>query len=486
MRLLAPTVIASVLSGLFVVGPALAGEPVAVTFELPRPAVTGEPFTIRPIYPDGVTLETAETQCQWELEWGDTAALRDRKRNDTYGSTWMWGPMSQGFCDEWTFSLPYTAGLIYRYRFLLMDQTGFLFDSGKLNTSPEEYNEAPRFTGTVGSTVPGFTASNIPLAWLSRDDATLVVGQPTTFRLHTIDFTPAPWYSRWYAMDWDEDGGCCRESIISYDDGDAFTFTPTIPGHYVVHWDGLNPMDPCTELACSWAVGASLDPIAKAADTTPPTVTAPRRGLLAGTAINAGRVTLRVPWTGSDVGTGIARYEFSQRTDGGPWTTVSTALTKPTIDRSLAPQHDYRFRVRAVDKAGNVGAWAYGSTFRLSRYSEFSSAITYRGRWTTVSSPVYWGGGARKSRMAGATASLTFTGRSIAWVARTGPDRGKAGIYVNGTRVATVDLYSPDYQQQRVVWARSWTTSVSREVTIRVAGTSGRPRVDLDALVKAN
>jgi len=103
-----------------------------------------------------------------------------------------------------------------------------------------------------------------------------------------------------------------------------------------------------------------------------------------------------------------------------------------------------------------------------------------------VSSPAYWGGAARKSSTAGAKASLTFTGRSIAWVARTGPDRGKAQIYINGTHLVTVDLYSATAQAQRVVWARSWSTASERKVTIRVVGTTGRPRIDLDALVTAN
>jgi hypothetical protein len=37
-----------------------------------------------------------------------------------------------------------------------------------------------------------------------------------------------------------------------------------------------------------------------------------------------------------------------------------------------------------------------------------------------------------------------------------------------------------------VVWVGSWTTAASRTITIRVAGTASRPRIDLDALVTAN
>lgn len=221
-------------------------------------------------------------------------------------------------------------------------------------------------------------------------------------------------------------------------------------------------------------------------DTVAPTVTAPRRGLVAGTAISSGKVTLRVPWTGNDATSGIARYELAQSTDGGAWTAISTTLTSPTATRSLATQHTYRFRVRAIDRAGNVGAWAYGSTFRLSRYSESNRAIRYSGSWSTVSSSAYWGGAAKRSGTAGALATLTFTGRSVAWIARTGPNRGVATVYVNGTKVATIDLYSATYRNQRVVWARNWSSSVTRTVTIRVAGTSGHPLVDVDAFVTTN
>jgi hypothetical protein len=222
------------------------------------------------------------------------------------------------------------------------------------------------------------------------------------------------------------------------------------------------------------------------ADTVGPVVTAPRRGLVAETSIVSGRIDVRLPWSGSDDASGIARYELAQSTDGGAWATVSTTLTSPTSTRSLAPLHSYRFRVRGIDNAGNVGAWATGQAFRVSRYSESNGAIHYSRGWSIVSSQAYWGGAAKKSSTAGARASITFTGRSIAWVARTGPNRGRAAIYVNGTKVATVDLYSATAQAQRVVWARSWTSSVSRTVSIRVAGTAGRPRIDLDALVTTN
>jgi hypothetical protein len=221
-------------------------------------------------------------------------------------------------------------------------------------------------------------------------------------------------------------------------------------------------------------------------DTVAPTATAPSRRLLTGTSISAGKTVVRLWWTGSDVLSGIARYELEQSTDSGAWTTVSTALTSATLDRPLAPQHTYRFRVRAVDNADNVGAWATGSSFGLTRYSETNSRIRYSGTWTLARSSVYWGGQAKRSSSTGAKASITVTARTVEWVARKGPTYGKAQVYVNGVLKATVDLYASTYQNQRVAWSYTWSSSTSRTITIKVLGTSGRPRVDLDAIVAAN
>jgi hypothetical protein len=181
----------------------------------------------------------------------------------------------------------------------------------------------------------------------------------------------------------------------------------------------------------------------------------------------------------------VARYEVARSTNGGAWVAVSTNVTSTWRDDLLVPSHTYRFRVRAVDKAGNVGAWATGSTFNLSRFIESSSRIRYTGTWRSASSSVYWGGVAMYGSTAGAKATFTSTGRTFAWVARKGLTRGKAEIFVNGTKLATVDLYASSYQNQRVVWSTSWSSAATRTVTIRVVGTTGRPRVDLDAILTA-
>ena len=215
----------------------------------------------------------------------------------------------------------------------------------------------------------------------------------------------------------------------------------------------------------------------------PPTADAPTQRFVAGTTVSSGQVPAVVSWSGHAGSEDLAGYTLDRSVDGGPWTGVGTDIPGTSVIGLVTAGHTYRHRVTAVDVEAHESLPAIGPTTRVAVYSEANGRVSYAGSWSTLKSAVFWGSAARTSTRAGATASITFTGRSIAWVARSGPDRGKAEVYVNGTKVATVDLYSKTYQRQRIAWAGSWSSSASRKVTIRVVGTKGHPRVDIDAFV---
>ena len=266
-------------------------------------------------------------------------------------------------------------------------------------------------------------------------------------------------------------------SNVWFECASPYSFTQNNLGTHVIHVRATlaNGLADRTPASRSWVI-----------ETTPPTASAPTRTVSSGTTISAGAVPIRLAWSGSDATSGVKRFQLEQSTDGGTWTSISTNLTSTATNRAFPPQHGYRFRILAVDGAGNKSPWATGSAFTLSRYSEASSRITYRGTWRTATGASYWGGAAKYASASGAKASFTFTGKTFAWVARRGPTRGKAEVLVNGSKVATVDLYASAYQSQRIVWTKSWSTAAKRTVTLRVLGTSGRPRVDLDAIVTTN
>jgi uncharacterized protein YkwD len=77
-----------------------------------------------------------------------------------------------------------------------------------------------------------------------------------------------------------------------------------------------------------------------------------------------GGTEVTIEWDGNDPqlarGTaGIKRYEVQRHTPLGGWVTVERDPGEPKGTFRTPARGDQRFRIRAVDKAGNVGAWAY-------------------------------------------------------------------------------------------------------------------------------
>ena len=194
-------------------------------------------------------------------------------------------------------------------------------------------------------------------------------------------------------------------------------------------------------------------------------------------------VPVRVGWTASDATSGVASTDVQVSRDGGSYRTVSAGTSARSLTRDLASSKTYRFRTRSRDVAGNVSGWVYDRTLRPKSYSEAAGMVDFSASWSGRSAAGYLGGHAKQTSKAGAKARITFTGRSFAWVAATGPTRGKAAVYVNGVRVATIDLYSPTTRYRRVVFTKTWGTSVSRQIVIRSLGTSGRPSINVDGIL---
>jgi hypothetical protein len=110
-----------------------------------------------------------------------------------------------------------------------------------------------------------------------------------------------------------------------------------------------------------------------------------------------------------------------------------------------------------------------------------STYVKYGGSWATATSSSLSGGSAKYATSVGASATWTFSGRSIALVTTTAFNRGKVRIYVNGALVATVDLRSSTTKYRCLAWQKTWSTTAKRTIKIVVVGTAGRARVDVDA-----
>ena len=216
-------------------------------------------------------------------------------------------------------------------------------------------------------------------------------------------------------------------------------------------------------------------------DTVPTTPGLPAQALVTPTTLGAS-VPVRLTWTAAtDLVSGTVRYRIRQNVDGGAFEESNSTGT--TTVRSLLVGHTYSFAVAAIDAVGNIGS--FGATRTLRPYlTQSSSSTTVTGSWHTSTSSSFSGGSARYATAAGASATFTATtARSIAIVATKAKTRGSFKVYVDGVYKGTISTYSTTTKYRQLVYQFSWSTAGTHKVKLVVSGTSGRPRVDLDAFV---
>lgn len=181
-----------------------------------------------------------------------------------------------------------------------------------------------------------------------------------------------------------------------------------------------------------------------------------------------GSVPVNISWTGTACQSGVVNcnidhYVLQQSVDGtafGNVTLPSPTATSVVLGLKVSPSNNstpattYRFQVQAVDKQGNISAFAIGTAFTVPD-TDNSFNTSFNGSWSGVNLVGAFGGSVQESNTAGATAqpASAAPATSLALVSTLGPNRGKAQIKIDGQIVATIDLYAPTQQTAQVVWA---------------------------------
>jgi hypothetical protein len=195
--------------------------------------------------------------------------------------------------------------------------------------------------------------------------------------------------------------------------------------------------------------------------------------------------TAPVSWSGSDSGSGVAKYQLGYERapwNGvfGSWTfpTSWQALTSTALAAPLAVGYTYCYSVRAFDKAGNVSAWtAVRCTARP--LDDRAMGATTSG-WTRATSSLYYLGTYTSTTTL--NAKLARTGvvlDRVGIVATRCPTCGVVGVYVGSTLIGKINLYSAT-TQRKVVLALPRFSLRTGTVTVKVL-TSGK-LVQVDGL----
>jgi hypothetical protein len=188
-----------------------------------------------------------------------------------------------------------------------------------------------------------------------------------------------------------------------------------------------------------------------------------------------------VSWSGTDATSGVNHYTLYQSKDGGSYTQLATTTTG-SAGLSLAPGHTYQFEVTATDNAGNTSAAKAGSVYTLSLLQENASAIKYSTGWKRQALAGASGGSVDYATAAGKTATLSFTGVQAAWVSTLGSTRGSASVKLDSGATATISTHATSPKTAQIVDVVSG-ASGAHKLVVTVLGTSGHPRVDVDAFI---
>ena len=296
-----------------------------------------------------------------------------------------------------------------------------------------------------------------------------------------------------YAITYDaNDGTLAGGEDPSYTYGDAAITAPSDPtrtGYEFAGWfrDDITfatsafPLTPTGDTT----VYAKWDLIEDDADLIAPITTAPVVSISLGSQVGSS-APLNLEWTGADNvgGSGIASYDVeASRNSGQTWVVVASSLGDPFFSLNAPATGALIYRVRARDVAGNVGDWVLGQKISPQLLRETDRAARYRGFWARLRGAQYTNNAATSAQRRRDAITLTTTSRSLGILASTGPSAGIMQISVNGTLVATVDLWAPTATARQVVWQASWETAVRRTVLLVVAEASRTVHVEIDGFV---
>ena len=205
----------------------------------------------------------------------------------------------------------------------------------------------------------------------------------------------------------------------------------------------------CAEPATLWL----LDRTQTLPDPTPPVFHAPPDVFLDEGQVLDG-VPVRIEWDARDeaplrffvtrIGSGGGESEELVRYNDGE-ATQQTVRDHLRLGRRGLP-----YAVYACDETSSTLGLA--PMFALRGPQEADERIVYEGAWLDRRDPDAWRNGLRVTDESGSSATLSFDGSQVAWIATLGPDQGSASIRLDGTLVETVDLFATDRRPGSVVF----------------------------------
>ncbi len=226
-----------------------------------------------------------------------------------------------------------------------------------------------------------------------------------------------------------------------------------------------------------------------------PIAAPPGAAFVRGTRTTPTGVPIRLSWAPAVDQSPIAGYELGEVAPAGVDPGVDPAVAPPvtvvaatggavrTATRTVPFATPRSYAVRAKDGPGNVGEWTAAAPVEAVVVQESSAAVQRSAGWLGYASSYALGGKATSATRAGAWMRHSFTGRGIALVGPKGQGRGRAEIRLDGVLVSTIETRAATSGSRWLLYAAAVDPTVPHTIEVRVLGTAGRPRIDVDAFL---
>jgi len=217
-------------------------------------------------------------------------------------------------------------------------------------------------------------------------------------------------------------------------------------------------------------------------------------------------IPLRMRWSGADATSGLAGYDVwgvGPRWDGAVKLVEGSNATTYVYDGSnysgdcgegALTAND--FWVATKDNRGNtatsnlvgqhVDAWQENG---VDVSGGPALPLTRTGTWTTANCTCFNNGKTLYSTAKGASLSYKVTsdkpGETVGVVVEKNSNRGTVNISVDGGTATAVSTYAASPKHRVIVWQKALSVG-THTVKVTNAGTSGRPRVDVDGIMLVN
>jgi len=144
--------------------------------------------------------------------------------------------------------------------------------------------------------------------------------------------------------------------------------------------------------------------------------------------------------TGPDQGTATVFVDGVRKGTVNNYTAARAWKVARTIKGLSAKRHALKIVVTGKKSPASKGTGVAVDAVRVGK--TLKATPTVKATWRRASSASASGRAYSVASTAGASASFTFRGTGISWSTETAPTMGKAAVYVDGVRKATVDNYS--------------------------------------------